>query len=197
MEEKYEPLIQGILDHNFSTAAHFFDEKLVKGLRGNLLHKHNEGAMHPAGIGKQFSFQKNLKVRGDLICWLDEHSDDAWECQFLQAIDDFVQYLNRTCFAGIKSYEFHYAFYETGSFYRRHLDQFQQDKGRQFSVVSYLNEDWKPGDGGELVLYLPDGVQTVFPEGGRVVFFKSDEIEHEVKPALRDRLSIAGWLKVV
>ncbi len=197
MQEKYEPLIQGILDRNFSTSPHFFDEKLVKGLRENLLRKHSEGDMHPAGIGQHFSLQKNLKVRGDLISWLDEKNADDWERQFLDNIDAFVEYLNRTCFTGINSYEFHAAFYETGSFYRRHFDQFQQDKGRRFSVVGYLNEDWEADDGGELVLYLPSGEQTVLPEGGRVVFFKSDEIEHEVKPARRDRLSIAGWLKII
>ncbi|MCB0520371.1 MAG: 2OG-Fe(II) oxygenase [Lewinellaceae bacterium] len=197
MEEKYEPLIQGILDHGYGTAPLFFDESLIKGLRENLLRKRSEGMMHPAAIGKRFTFQKNLKVRGDLISWIDEHNPDPLEQQFLGAIDAFVQYLNRTCYTGINGYEFHYAFYEEGSFYRRHLDQFQQDRGRKFSVVTYLNDDWKPEAGGELVLYLDGGEQSICPEGGRVVFFKSDEIEHEVKAARRDRLSIAGWLKAV
>ena len=34
------------------------------------------------------------------------------------------------------------------------------------------------------------------PMGGRMVFFKSDEMEHEVHPSFtRERISIAGWLK--
>ena len=64
-------------------------------------------------------------------------------------------------------------------------------------MVTYLNDDWKLEDGGELVLYFEEGERIIHPEGGKVVFFKSDEIEHEVKAARRDRLSIAGWLKLV
>ncbi len=194
MEEKFEPLIQGILDENFGTAPDFFDAELVADLRKNLLHRHEDGLMHPAGVGKHFTFQKNLKVRGDLISWIDEKNPSPLERRFLDQIDAFVQYLNRTCYTAINGYEFHYAFYETGSFYKRHLDQFHHDRGRKFSVVSYLNEDWQPEDGGELVLYLDGGEKVIQPEGGRVVFFKADEIEHEVKPARRDRMSIAGWL---
>ena len=166
----------------------------MAGLRKNLLQRHTDGAMHPAGVGQRFTFQKNLKVRGDLISWIDEKNPDPAERHFLDQIEAFIEYLNRTCYTGINGYEFHFAFYETGSFYRRHLDQFQQDRGRKFSVVAYLNEDWANEDGGELVLYHDDGETIVRPHGGQAVFFKADEIEHEVRPALRDRLSIAGWL---
>ena len=194
MEEKFEPLIEGILGQNFGTAPCFFDAELVAALRKNLLQRQADGAMHPAGVGKRFTFQNNLKVRGDLISWIDEKNPDLVERRFLDQIESFIQYLNRTCYTGINSYEFHYAFYETGSFYKRHLDQFHNDRGRKFSVVTYLNDDWQPEDGGELVLYLDGGEKIIQPEGGRVIFFKADEIEHEVKPARRDRLSIAGWL---
>lgn len=194
MEEKFEPLIEGILNENFGTIHGFFEPELISALRDELKLRHENGAMHAAGVGKHFTFQKNLKVRGDLISWIDENNPGPFERRFLEQIDAFVQYLNRTCYTGINGYEFHYAFYETGSFYKRHLDQFHNDRGRKFSVVSYLNEDWKPEDGGELVLYLDSGEKVIHPEGGRIVFFKADEIEHEVKPANRDRLSIAGWL---
>jgi len=62
--------------------------------------------------------------------------------------------------------------------------------------VTYLNDDWQLTDGGKLSLYLADQEIDVFPLGGRSIFFKSDETEHEVHPsANRPRLSIAGWLK--
>jgi SM-20-related protein len=47
--------------------------------------------------------------------------------------------MNETCYAGITGYEFHYAFYEEGSFYKRHVDQFQNNQGREFSMITYLN----------------------------------------------------------
>ena len=55
---------------------------------------------------------------------------------------------------GIQRQEFHYALYPEGTFYKRHLDTFQNDKSRKLSVVCYLNsEDWKPEFGGELTIY--------------------------------------------
>ncbi|WP_430407005.1 2OG-Fe(II) oxygenase [Fluviicola sp.] len=64
-------------------------------------------------------------------------------------------------------------------------------------MVLYLNEDWKKEDGGLLSLYPKAGQQIdISPLGGRMVLFRSDEMEHEVNPSLtRTRNSIAGWLK--
>lgn len=150
--------------------------------------------MHPAGIGKNFNYQKNLEIRGDVISWLDEDSDDKFDRTFFNVINDFIQYLNESCYAGINGSEFHYALYHEGSFYKKHFDQFKEDKGRKYSFVTYLNEDWKTSDGGALVIYADDTKKMIYPKGGTVVFFKSDEVEHEVQPAKRERMSIAGWL---
>jgi len=39
-------------------------------------------------------------------------------------------------------------------------------------------------------------MQILSPIGGRMVFFSSDEMEHEVHPSFtRERISIAGWFK--
>jgi SM-20-related protein len=46
-------------------------------------------------------------------------------------------------------------------------------------------------------MYAGDEGIKVSPEGGRVVFFESDRIPHEVLPATRTRMSIAGWMKRV
>ena len=72
--------------------------------------------MHPAGIGKHFDFQRNLEIRGDVICWIEEDTDDPFEQEFLDQMRRFVEHLNRTCYTGIRSFEFHYALYEAGSF---------------------------------------------------------------------------------
>ena len=104
-------------------------------------------------------------------------------------------YLNSTCFTGIKSYEFHYALYEKGAFYKKHLDQFKTDNGRAFSMIIYLNESWKIEDGGELKIYQTTEIQLIAPENQKCVFFKSNELEHEVLLTNVSRMSITGWLK--
>ena len=119
---------------------------------------------------------------------------------FFSKINNLVGYLNKTCFLGILHKEFHYALYPIGTFYKRHIDTFQNDDRRKLSFVCYLNEDgWLPENGGELVLYLNEnGNETekvIYPFPGRVVIFESQIIEHEVKPVNTERLSITGWLK--
>jgi SM-20-related protein len=60
----------------------------------------------------------------------------------------------------------------------------------------YLNADWQPADGGELCIYHTDRLQHISPINGKSVFFKSNEMEHEVLITGKPRLSITGWLKV-
>jgi len=198
-EAQFEKLITGLIDQNYGICDGFLSADLLTGLRTNLLALHRDGAMHPAGIGRHFDFQKNLEVRGDVIRWIEDESTNPYEQELMNKVKLFIQYLNETCYTQINKMEFHYAFYDVGSFYKRHLDQFKSHRGRKFSLVIYLNDDWDEVDGGNLRLYLDgDKVEDVYPVGGRAVFFKSDELEHEVMPAPhRSRLSIAGWLKSV
>lgn len=55
--------------------------------------------------------------------------------------------MNYHCYTGVKSCEFHIAKYEPDSFYENHLDNF-----RKFTVETYLNENWKKEDEGELIM---------------------------------------------
>lgn len=197
-EERFEPLISGMIEQGFGSLDSFISGEIVSGLRVNLIRARDAGIMNPAGIGRKFDYQKNTLVRGDEILWLEKGSKDPFEQAFFEQVEAFIQYLNRSCYTGINDYEFHYAYYEPGSFYKRHLDQFKSNRSRKFSLVTYLNQDWKAEDGGRLSLYFDDGEKEILPIGGRSVFFKSDEIEHEVHIAPnRYRLSIAGWLKQV
>lgn len=194
-EQLFEQLIEGIIDGNYGTSPSFLGENLVAGLYENIQNNIQAGKLRPAGIGNQNNFQNNHQIRTDAICWLEPRTTNEAERQFFQLIDAFVAYLNRTCFTNITDYEFHYAMYEKGAFYKRHKDRFKTDDRRKFSVVMYLNKNWQPEDGGALVVYTPNGTAQVLPEAGRVVFFKSDELEHEVLQANRTRYSITGWLK--
>lgn len=192
----YEKVIEDLLNQQYSVVDNFFSSNEVEALRNILLNKYEEDEFKKAAIGNQFSEQIVRAIRGDFISWINEKELECAEKVFFDKINDFSQYLNRTCFLGIQEHEFHYALYPKGTFYKRHLDTFQNDDSRKLSIVCYLNdEDWQPEYGGELVLYKEEGDVTLYPLKGRVVIFESQIIEHEVKPVEQKRLSITGWLK--
>ena len=138
--------------------------------------------MSAAGTGSSGNVSHDKKNRGDSIYWLDKKHNNTDENDFFDYIDKFVDYLNSQCYTGIKSYEFHYTMYQPGTFYKKHLDQFQNSANRAFSIISYLNLDWKESDGGELCIHHATNEQRISPTNGKTVFFKSNELEHEVLP---------------
>jgi SM-20-related protein len=196
LNTKYEKIIDDLLNQQFSIVDDFFSETETTSLRDSLLLKHQEDEFKKAGIGNQFNEQIIKSIRGDFISWIDENNANEAESLFFGKVEDFVQYMNRTCFLGIQDKEFHYALYPEGTFYKKHLDTFQNDSRRKLSIVCYLNEeDWKEEFGGELVIYKENEDIAILPMKGRVVIFESQVLEHEVKPVKKERLSITGWLK--
>jgi SM-20-related protein len=196
----YERIINDLLEHKHSVVEDFFSAELVQGLRNSLLLKYEEDEFKKAAIGNKLNETIEKSIRGDFILWLNEKEANAAEQEFFKNINDLVSYLNKTCFLGILQKEFHYALYPKGTFYKRHLDTFQNDDRRKLSIVCYLNnEDWQADYGGELVLYFNEnGIETekrIYPFPGRMVIFESQFLEHEVKPVVQRRLSITGWLK--
>lgn len=197
----YEQIISDIANQQFSLIEDFFFVDEVSTLRDSLLEKYEQDTFKKAAIGNRLNESIIKSVRGDNIFWLDELKSDIPEKLFFEKINDLIRYLNRTCFMGILQKEFHYALYPKGTFYKRHIDTFQNDNRRKLSVVCYLNdESWQAENGGELVLYLKQDYQEtekiIYPFPGRVVIFESQIIEHEVRPVLQNqRLSITGWLK--
>lgn len=197
LNPQYEKIIDDLLNQQYSIVDDFFLMKEVENLRSSLLDKYDEEDFKKAAIGNQFNELIVKAIRGDFIFWIDEKFANAKEKAFFEKIEHFTNYLNRTCFLGIQEREFHYALYPEGTFYKRHLDTFQNDDSRKLSLVCYLNdEDWLPEYGGELVIYK-DGEHDikVYPLKGRMVVFESQILEHEVKPVKQERLSITGWLK--
>ena len=197
----YETIINDLLKQQYSVVDDFFTLEEVADLRMSLHTKDEEETFKKAAIGNKLNETIIKTIRGDFILWMDESKANEAESNFFNKVNDVVNYLNKTCFLGILHKEFHYALYPQGTFYRRHIDTFQNDDRRKLSFVFYLNkEDWKAENGGELVLYLNEAgletEKTIYPFPGRVVVFESQIIEHEVKPVLNDeRLSITGWLK--
>lgn len=174
----------------------FIDDSFARAIRSQIEERIHNDEMRRARIGNQSDETVDTSIRKDKIYWLDRINNDPIENRFLDHVEEYIQYLNRTCFAGITGYEFHYALYEKGSFYKRHIDQFHNDTSRQFSLITYLNDNWQEGDGGELKIYLDGDSSLIPPLQGRAVFFKSGELEHEVLVAHQPRMSVTGWLKV-
>jgi Rps23 Pro-64 3,4-dihydroxylase Tpa1-like proline 4-hydroxylase len=197
MPHSFDTLVDTYLDNNIGIDAHFLSKALSDGLHQNILQLQQENKMTAAGIGNEELKDKQQKIRSDSIYWMDKKHDNVFEQEFLSQIEDFIGHLNDTCYTGINSYEFHYAVYEEGSFYKRHRDQFKTDNNRKFSLINYLNDDWLEEDGGQLLVYQNGIVQKIQPHAQKAVFFKSDEMEHEVSKTNRRRISISGWLKRV
>lgn len=198
MKERFEELIEGFVHNRAGVSNSFISKELSRSLQENIRVLHSEGELVSAGIGDAQNKVLDKSIRRDKIYWIDNASTNVAEQEFLALVQEFINYLNRTCFTAINDFEFHYAIYEAGSFYKRHIDQFKNNNYRKFSLITYLNDDWKDDDGGSLLLYHEDGrTESILPEDQRTVFFKSDELEHEVAIASRARMSITGWLKSV
>ncbi len=193
----FETIIDDLIAQKYSVVNNFFPSEEVEGLRKSLQAKYEADKFKKSAIGNQFNAEIDRSIRGDFILWMDERKANEAESLFFTKINDLVNYLNKTCFLGILHKEFHYAVYPQGTYYKRHLDTFQNDDRRKLSMVCYLNEDnWLSENGGELTIYTENQTLDILPLPGRVVIFESQVLEHEVKIVkASERLSITGWLK--
>jgi SM-20-related protein len=195
MEANFETLIASYIENKVGIAEGFISSELANHLKENLINLHKNNLLEPAGIGNDNKLIHNIDVRSDIIYWLDKKNNNEYENAFFEKIEAFIDHLNCSCYAGITGYEFHYSLFESGAFYRKHLDQFQDNSSRQFSMISYLNSNWQQKDGGELLIHQPDNNQLISPTQGKTVFFKSNELVHEVLVTNERRMSITGWLR--
>jgi len=193
----FETIISDLINQKYSVVDAFFSSEEVVLLRESLLAKYEADKFKKSAIGNRVNEEIDKTVRGDFILWMDEKNANETENIFFNKINELVGYLNKTCFLGILYKEFHYAVYPKGTFYKRHLDTFQNDDRRKLSIVCYLNEDnWLVENGGELTIYTENNELDILPLPGRVVIFESQILEHEVKVVKEsERLSITGWLK--
>jgi SM-20-related protein len=195
LQKIFDTLINSFIENKVGITENFLSDALADHLRAHLAHLQEEKLLITGGTGNEHKLVHDKLLRNDIIYWLDRKHDNLYENEFLGLIDGFVSYLNSTCYTGITGYEFHFAIYEKGSFYKKHLDQFRNDQSRQYSMIIYLNSNWKEGDGGQLLIHEPDNEYAISPTSGKSVFFKSSELAHEVLITTRPRMSITGWLK--
>ncbi len=189
-----ESIADSLATHGFAIEDNFLSLREVREIKTVFeIHK-DQDRFKKAGIGKADEHQLNKTIRGDYIKWIDPNHAFAPVQGYLSKINDLIEYLNKTCYLGIQDYESHFTIYPSGSFYKRHLDQFRDTGNRKISFICYLNEDWQPAYGGQLRMYLPKGHKDVMPLAGRLACFVSSEIEHEVIKCTQPRYSITGWM---
>ena len=197
-EQKFELLIEGVVAKGYAVCDDFLEPSEVKNLLNTFAQRYESGKFKDASIGKQSEAHKAARVRGDQILWLETNSVDVAERMLLNKNQAFVDYLNQTCYLGIVGTEIHFAKFNVGKFYRRHRDTFQAQKGRILSVIYYLNPNWIPENGGNLIIYTSEnGIEkgiVIEPLAGRLVCFESEKLEHEVSEAFAERFSVTGWL---
>lgn len=196
MEKIFDCLIDSFIEDKVGIAENFLSIPLAAHLKENLIALFENKKLLNAGVGNDVVVNQDKLIRSDVIYWLDRKHENQYENDFFDLMDEFVLYLNRTCYTGITGYEFHYTLYEEGTFYKKHIDQFQHNGSRQYSMIMYLNAGWQTQDGGELRIYHADEEQNISPNNGKSVFFKSSDLAHEVLLTNKQRMSITGWLKI-
>ncbi len=156
-------------------------------------------AMHDAKLllpARTGTARSASPLRGDSTHWFATGAMSAPQQMFTDRIDALRIALNRELMLSLVECEAHYAVYRPGAGYARHLDRLRDDDARVISAVFYLNHGWREEDGGALRLYLGGGAwHDIYPQAGVLALFLSARFEHEVLPATRDRMSIAGWLR--
>lgn len=150
-----------------------------------------------ARIGRNDDTQREETIRSDKIQWLSSAMGHPVG-QFLAKMEQIRLEANRHFYLGLFEYEAHFAKYEKGDFYQKHLDCFKGNENRRLTTVFYMNEQWDESNAGELVVYdLDDNhIATIPPKSGRLFVFLSEQFPHEVLPTNAERFSIAGWFRI-
>lgn len=149
-----------------------------------------------ACIGRNDEVMRESSIRSDKIHWLAESQGAAVD-DFLSRMEEIRRAANQHFYLGLFEYEAHFAKYEKGDFYKKHLDCFHGNENRRLTTVFYMNDAWNKEDAGELVVYDLDGniIATLPPKSGRLFVFLSEQFPHEVLPTNKPRFSIAGWFR--
>jgi SM-20-related protein len=188
-------LDESIASAGYSVFTDFLASDFVSAVNAEIEVLQKAGQFQAANIGKGSATHHAPETRGDGTYWIEPDLESAPQVELARLLNSVREHLNEKLFLGLWDWEGHYAIYPKGAFYRKHLDRFASDSRRTISLVFFFNPDWKVEDGGALRLHLPSGPRDVLPRAGTAVFFRSDQIPHEVLETNRDRFSFAGWFR--
>lgn len=205
----------------------FIPSSLVQALRGDVDSLRSSNKFKIAKIGQDSTNNLNTNIRVAETCFLgggklEDMKNEAREIMYnvldklrldlsANPIFDVTNPSNGELIKAAPALdkslsELLYAYYPKGGFYRRHTDAVQNSASvlRSYSLLLYLNSEWKESDGGCLRIhldsggdFLPEGEAPnyvdVQPVGGTLVLFKSDQIPHEVLDTNSERTAVVGW----
>src|SRR5687768_1716249 len=100
MNVKFDELIDSFMGNKIGLCNQFLSAELSQQLQQNLLELDRDNRMFAAGIGNNLIKDSTQKKRSDKIFWLDRKNDNEHEHAFLDHIENFIEYLNRTCYTG-------------------------------------------------------------------------------------------------
>lgn len=187
-------LIHDLGEKGYAWIDNFLPESQYLEIKSYIHQLYDEQKMRTGAVGKDADEKILKEVRGDLIKWVDFNLPGSVNKYFLPQLNSLIKFIRRECYIGVNDFECHFTLYPKGSFYKKHIDCFKGNNNRLISFVFYLNENWISEQGGQLRVYDKDVIVDVDPTGGRLVLFLSEEIEHEVLPTFKERLSITGWM---
>ena len=194
-----DDIAAALLGQNFFVVPDFLPAEGCAMLRIECLSLWHDGSFEQARVGHGAQQQRRDDLRNDYIFWLDAANASPGVAHYFERLESLRQAINRKLLLGLFEFEGHFAVYPPGHFYRAHVDQFADSRTRQISTVLYLNETWSQQDGGQLRLYRKDkdpaSAVDIYPSGGTLVVFFSEQVWHEVLPAQRERLSLTGWFR--
>jgi SM-20-related protein len=147
------------------------------------------GLFKPAGVSRGQVL--DATVRNDAILWIEP--GDAELAPLHAAFEALRGELNRDAWLGLTRFELQLAHYPAdGARYVRHRDAFEGEPRRRVTAIVYLNPDWQPAHGGQLVLHTEPAVE-IAPRLGQSVIFLAAKVEHEVLPTHARRLAATAW----
>jgi len=196
--ENLDRIAESLALQGWMVVDNFIEPALTAALLGECRASKQRGDFHHAAVGGGKGRRTRPQIRSDEILWMQPPGSSDAQRDCLERFERLRLVLNRTLQLGLLDFESHFACYPRGALYTRHIDQLRGDDHRKLSCVLYLNENWIAEEGGELRVYLNgDGAEfeDVLPQGGRLVVFLSAQFAHEVLPATRERMSIAGWFR--
>jgi len=197
----FDPLLDAIADPGWITMPGFLSDTMARSLASECAVRWDEGEFQRAGVGRGAGLAIREDIRRDHVLWLDRENAGRAQTAWLDTIDDLRVAMNRGLFLGLREYEGHFAIYPAGGFYKAHLDRHENTQARMITAILYLNDGWKPGDGGELKIWTTPGdkdgaFELVEPRLGTLVLFRAGDFWHEVLPANKTRMSITGWFRI-
>ena len=196
-QDRFDALTDALAENGWWVDPQGLDAELLQALQQELDELLAAEQLQRAGVGRELEFHLDSDIRRDRIVWLNRQR--PVQARFLDLMEQLRLSLNRRLFLGLFEFEAHFAHYPRGGFYKRHYDSFRGAANRLVSVVAYLNQNWQPGDGGELVIHPEQETEpkvVVPPRGGTLVVFLSEETPHEVLQTAKPRNSIAGWFRL-